>query len=135
MLRPFPIDRKTLMNKRLYAIILLATLALLQVRLAFAACELPPHDSSSSSGCDYNGVAVSVSSNNEPAVLCPPSFCVQQFSKTDTRFTASSFEGWYLPEPPAPATTAAPTTQPPPHKAAAHPAHTRLIYVLNRLLI
>jgi hypothetical protein len=137
-LRSTQFTSRPVKNKRLYAILLLAALALLQVRVAFAGCITGAQATASESmatGCDEQP---SVSKPSQPADIatsqCAP-LCVQPYPPQESDIavaqTASMafsplilFLAWVVPPAKAPlwsiSTTPLPRTS---------------IYVLQRLLI
>ena len=125
-------------NKRFCAIFLLAVLALLQVRVALAACTIAqPASGPTSVCCDMQGAtAKQMAPMHDAACAIENCFESATAQAADHRALASS-QGPQLPG--AVALTApsapVPATSFRISLAAAHPPHTPLIYVLQRLLI
>ena len=127
-------------NRRFYAIILLAALALLQVRLAFGACEMGASSRVAAAACCDEaeadggmGVRVDVT-----GITCPAAACADQVvaPQADASVLLSAQIPSFAPAPP-PFPHYRPSSDALLRIAAAdgHPPHTPLIYVLQRLLI
>ena len=128
-------------NKRLYTIILLAALALLQVRVAFAACEMGPERAASSSTaapCDHQAIDIQAPGVQGVALVCAPSVCIEEYAAQgpahSTLLNAGFFPFAQAP-PPAPYDAFDMGVSLHAFVTPAHAAHTPLIYVLQRLLI
>jgi hypothetical protein len=128
-------------NKRLQAIILLAVLALLQVRVAFAACDFGPRgamDSAAAVSCgDHEAPGHSVPVADEVAISCTPSMCLKMYAAQgdDAPLLGSASLSFAHTPPPLSVTAHSDAVRVRASTTPAHPAHTRLIYVLQRLLI
>ena len=125
-------------NKRLCTIVLLAALALLQARLAFAGCFVPEHSTAHvTAGCCPDHAAPD--GDFETAITCAAR-CLETSntaSERDLRLLASSESD--IPSSPQIRRSA---LYPPSAASlrltggvASHRPHSRLIYVLQRLLI
>ena len=126
-------------NRRLYAIVLLVALALLQVRLAFAACDMgsamehPPVG-----GCCGGETDITIGQPSEMSSACEPVRCVEAYAAqhTEAAVFANEQSPSFVPLA-APLPYSAPAANIPLSLAAASPPHTHpsLIYVFGRLLI
>ena len=130
-------------NKRLYAIVLLVALALLQVRVAFAACEFGQQNAVESIGAapcgEPQATGCAMSAMDDMAALsCAPSACLDQYAAQEPDHSTPLSPGFSaLAHAPRAASFTAYRNDAPLRAAVtpAHAAHTRLIYVLQRLLI
>jgi hypothetical protein len=125
-------------NKRLYAMVLLAAVALLQVRVAFAGCITGAHATASESiaaGCDEQPVSKASQPADTATAPCAP-HCVQPYTASESDIAVAKtsptaftplilFLAWV--DPPAQVQLGSISTTPLPN--------TRLIYVFQRLLI
>jgi hypothetical protein len=128
-------------NRRLYAILLLAALALLQIRVAVAACAMTAQTEagSLSACCDgHESTANAAQPVGDARSGCAMQNCAQpnNATKADER----ALLGPHLPEFAHAPGLAAFSALPSDGRlhlsvAPAHTAHTALIYVLQRLLI
>jgi hypothetical protein len=129
-------------NRRLYAIVLLAALALLQARLAFAGCFMPESATAPAmAGCclDHMSPDSDPHAVDEPAMACAQ-HCLES-SRTAGDPDVSLLVGSELAVPSSPPLLRS-ALYPPSSSSlrlagndTAHPPHTRLVYVLQRLLI
>lgn len=127
-------------NRRLCALLLLATFALLQVRVAFAACEMAPQNSvdSVAACCIEHDSTMNMQPVDQMGLTCVGVTCAGQVSTPQAELRAL-----LNPEIPsfAPAPPSAVVVELTPDASfrvsatQAHRAHTSLIYVLQRLLI
>ena len=129
-------------DRRLYAIILLAALALLQVRVAFAACDVAPQKALHSIGAapcgEHQGTENAMPSVDDIAVSCALSDCVAMVAPQESDYSTLLGSGFSaLAHAPPPAACSAYSSDASLHASVtpAHGVHTRLIYVLQRLLI
>lgn len=135
-------DSDAMKNRRLYAILLLAALALLQARVAFAGCFSPERamTQAATGCCTEHGLPDGASHGlDEPGMTCA-SHCVKSSDTTNDPDTLTLAGAELVVSPPPPLLRSA--LYPPSaaslrlaHNEAAHPPHTSLIYVLQRLLI
>ncbi len=126
-------------NKRFYAIVLLAALAFLQVHVAFAACVMAALSAAGSLAacCDGHEPTAKASQPVESAAPpCAIEDCIQSDAvQVDQRALLNTQLPDFDPAP-APAGFSGPFEAPlRVSMTPAHPAHTSLIYVLQRLLI
>ena len=129
-------------NRRLYAIILLAALALLQVRVAFAACDVASQkalDSIGAAPCGaHHGTENAMPSVDDRAVSCALPDCVAMVAPQESDYSTllgSGFSGFAHAPPPAAYSAYSSDACLHTSVTPAHGVHTRLIYVLQRLLI
>lgn len=133
-------------NKRLYAIILLAALTLLQMRVTFAACDTgaqQPVDSSAAAPCvaapcDHAAIDIAMPAAGDVALVCPPSACVEQYAAQAANHSTlldPGFSALAQAPPSGPFSSYVSDAHLHASVTPGHPAHTRLIYVLQRLLI
>lgn len=127
-------------NRRLSAVLLLAAFALLQVRVAFAACEMAPQNSveSVAACCVDHDSTMGMQPVDQMAPACVGVTCAGQMSMPQADLSA-------LRNPQTPSFAHSPRsaavvelTFDAPLRVSvsqAHPAHTSLIYVLQRLII
>jgi hypothetical protein len=119
-------------NRRLNAILLLAALAVLQVRIAFAGCT-----DGAQAGVEATALCCVEHTSQAPAGVTCIDHCVKPHAlqQADTNLLAASEQAptahpllfW---------TSLTPLSVPPQFALAeAHPAHVPLVYVLQRLLI
>ena len=129
-------------NARLYAIVLLAALALLQARVAFAGCADAERAAiQGAAGCCLeHAIPDGVShEGDEAGITCAP-HCAEP-SNTASNPEIRFLVGFELAVPSSPpllrSTLYPPSTgsQRLSASGAAHPPHTRLVYALQRLLI
>jgi hypothetical protein len=129
-------------NRRLYAIVLLAALALLQARVAFAGClDAERATTQAAAGCCFEHALPDGASHglDEPGIICAL-HCVKS-STTANVSDIPALVGSELAVPSSPPMLRS-ALYPPSDASmrlaagdAAHPTPTRLIYVLQRLLI
>lgn len=129
-------------NRRPYTIFLLAALALMQVRVAFAACDMgqPSEIAPLATYCGHSATAIdAVQQAGEMSPGCEPVRCVEAFAAQDREYVVLP-NG--QPAPPAlppreqPYSASAPGTPLQLHLSASpRHVHPSLIYVFGRLLI
>ena len=125
-------------NRRFFAIILLSVLALLQVRVAFAACEMPASAHEPAGCC----TSPALSADNDRAMHeigapCPTEQCIEAYGapRADDRAPLGAHAFVIADRTPAPFSARAVPPALRVSAAPAHAPHTSLVYVLQRLLI
>lgn len=129
-------------NRRLYAIVLLAALALLQARLAFAGCmDAERANMQAAAGCCIEHAIPDGTSQgmDEAGAVCVPHCLETSNNASDPEIRLAIGSELAAPSAPPllrsplyPSSSAALRLA---GSAAAHPPHTSLVYVLQRLLI
>ena len=127
-------------NKRVYAIVLLIALAMLQVRVAFAGCLAGPQVASASGAacCDEGDMPQDMSNAPDAQALMCAEHCLKPYAAKDADSPVAG--GLQVSGPAGPLGVEPKVYLPLDVRAQfavsdAHPPHTRLIYVLQRLLI